>query len=74
VTPDLFEIVYQGSLNDFTNAADVIVLRERQATPPGRPGDKWSKAYAFADGHSELHLEPDGNFDAWEQQRMIPPK
>jgi RNA polymerase sigma factor (sigma-70 family) len=74
VTPDQFEIVYHGALNDVTNAADVIVIRELQANPPALPTDKWSRVYAFADGHVEVHASPDGNFDAWEQQHMVLPK
>jgi prepilin-type processing-associated H-X9-DG protein len=33
----------------------------------------WQKTYGFADGHAEIHTEPDGNFDDWESQHIIPP-
>ena len=64
-----FEIVYNGPREALTKPGDVILIRERQAwqTPDG----KWAKAYAFGDGSAQVHVEPDGNFDAWEKQRMI---
>lgn len=66
-----FEIVYLGSLTNLTNAAGTIVLREKHAA---RTQDgKWQKTYGFADGHAEIHTEPDGNFDDWESQHLIPP-
>jgi RNA polymerase sigma factor (sigma-70 family) len=66
-----FEIVYQGSPTNITSPSSIIVVREKQAwqTSTG----KWVKTYGFADGHSEIHTEPDGNFDAWEQQHMVSP-
>jgi len=70
LTPDRFEIVYSGTLTDIPNPASVIVFREKQAW--GENG-RWRRAYGFADGHSEIHLSQDGNFDAWEQQHMIAP-
>ena len=67
--PDQFEVVYQGPRNKITNVSRIIVLREKQAR---RYADgRWAKAYAFADGHSEVHGEPTDNFDSFEKQRMI---
>jgi hypothetical protein len=66
-----FEIVYVGSITNITNAAATIVLREKHAWQ-SRDG-KWRKTYGFADGHAEIHMEPSGNFDDWESQRIIPP-
>ena len=45
------------------------MLREKQArlTPDGR----WQKAYGFVDGHCEIHTEADGNFDAYEKDRIV---
>lgn len=31
-----------------------------------------SKAYAFADGHSEIRREPTEGFEQWERGRMLP--
>ena len=66
-----FDILYQGPVNGIADPANTIVLREKQAWQTS--GGKWLKTYGFADGHAELHAEPDGNFDAWESQRMVPP-
>jgi hypothetical protein len=66
-----FEIVYVGSLTNLTNAAETVVLREKRASRT-RDG-KWQKTYGFADGHSEVHTEPDGNFDDWESQHIVLP-
>jgi RNA polymerase sigma factor (sigma-70 family) len=70
-TLNQFEIVYQGSLDSLSsNASKIIVLREKQ---PWFAEGKWARAYAFADGHSEIHSSPDGNFEAWEKQHLIEP-
>ena len=64
-----FDLVAQGSLQDITNPAQVIVFRETQAwqTPDGG----WVRTYGFADGHSEIHRPPDGNFEPWEKLHML---
>jgi hypothetical protein len=66
-----FEIVYVGSITNITNAATTIVLRQRH--PSQTRDGKWQKAYGFADGHAEIHVEPADNFDEWESQRIIAP-
>jgi len=66
-----FEIVYHGSLNELTNAGSVMMIRERDAWQ--LPDGTWTKAYGFADGHAEIHSEPDASFDPWERQRMFSP-
>lgn len=71
LTPDQFEIVYQGSLNDLTNRQSVIVIREKEAVQSLDGG--WHRAYGFADGHSELHKAIDGNFGPWEAQHIVAP-
>jgi myosin heavy subunit len=63
-----FDMVYTGPLQSVTNPATAIVVRERQ--PQQNSNGKWLRAYGFADGHAEIHAEPDGNFDQWEQQHM----
>ncbi len=64
-----FDIFYTGSLNALTNG-NIIVIGESQAQPVS---GGWVKTYGFADGHSEVHKEADGNFEAWEKQHMILP-
>ncbi|MBW8863834.1 MAG: hypothetical protein JF609_02725 [Verrucomicrobia bacterium] len=66
-----FDLVYQGPASSIANPANTIVLREKQATQ--QPDGRWVKVYGFADGHSEGHVEPDGKFDDWENQRIIQP-
>jgi RNA polymerase sigma factor (sigma-70 family) len=66
-----FELVYQGAWAAITNPASTIVLREKQACQT-LDGD-WVRTYGFADGHSEVHTAPDGNFVPWETQHMIEP-
>jgi RNA polymerase sigma factor (sigma-70 family) len=66
-----FDLVYSGSSTAITNPASTIVLMEKQAwqTVDG----SWMKTYGFADGHAEIHKQPDGNFADWESQRIIQP-
>jgi hypothetical protein len=71
LAPDQFEIVYRGSLNEISNPATTIVIREKEAWQTLDGG--WVRGYSFADGHSEIHKAADGNFQAWEQQHMIAP-
>ena len=71
VTTDQFEIVYQGKWTDVKKPADTIVLREKQARQ--MPYGNWTRAYGFADGHSEIHSAADGNFEPWEKERIITP-
>jgi hypothetical protein len=65
-----FEIVYHGSLQALTNPSSVILIRELQ---PFNFNGGWRKTYGFADGHSEVHAEPSGNFDAWEARHLVQP-
>jgi hypothetical protein len=62
-----FEVLFQGSLDDFTNSPSMssrtIVLRS--ASWRDQDG-KWVRIYGFADGHCETHLESDNNFTNWE--------
>jgi hypothetical protein len=69
-----FDLVYQGSTTNLYGAAnfgDIIVVREKQ--PRQTPDGNWTKVYGFADGHSQLVTEPDGNFETFEQQHMASP-
>ncbi len=62
-----FEIVYQGSMNDFSNAivSQIIVLRSKSWFDQD---GKWAKIYGFADGHSETLFQTNADFTAWESR------
>jgi hypothetical protein len=66
-----FQVLYQGAFDAITNPAQTIVLAEIEPVQGADGG--WFKAYGFADGHSELHKEADGNFAPWESQRIQTP-
>jgi hypothetical protein len=66
-----FEIVYQGALNEITNSAGTIVIREKEAWQSADGG--WHRTYGFADGHSEIHKAEDGDFGPWETQHLQKP-
>jgi RNA polymerase sigma factor (sigma-70 family) len=68
LNPENYDIVYQGALNSLNNPSSTIVIREREAMQA--PNGGWVKAYAFADGHSEIHRSEDGNFEPWEKQHQ----
>ena len=64
-----FDLLYPASMSDITNFPQTILLREKK--PWQTEDGRWAKAYGFADGHAEIHPDPDGNFDVWEQQHII---
>ena len=66
-----FEIVYRGSMTNIANLLSAIVVQEHRAWPTY--DGKWAKVYGFADGHSQLITEPDGDFANFEQQHMAQP-
>lgn len=68
LVPDQFELLYQGVYDDMTNSAQAIVVREKQ--PWIDPKGQWARVYGFADGHSELHTEPNGDFETWEGEHQ----
>lgn len=68
-----FEIVVQGVTNmaSIRHPSDTIVIREKQ---PWQTADrKWGKAYAFADGHAEIHFEATPDFEIWEREHTVAP-
>lgn len=67
-----FETIYAGTLADIANPAEAIVFRER--TPWQTHDGKWARTYGFADGHSEIHSSPDGDFSAFEAARQPKPR
>ena len=70
VTSHQFEILYHGPMNTIANPGNAIVIREKQAW---QSDGKWSRTYAFADGHCEIHVSPDGNFEEWESRHLAMP-
>jgi RNA polymerase sigma factor (sigma-70 family) len=60
-----FELVYSGTLDQVTNWAGTIVLREKEAWQS--QDGTWNRTYGFVDGHSEIHRAENGDFDAWEK-------
>jgi hypothetical protein len=66
-TTDQFEVVYQGSLTALTKPQDVIVVRQKEALPYG---NRWAKVYGYGDGHVEMHVQAESDFDAWEKQHL----
>jgi len=66
---DQFEIVWQGSFKELKRSPqNVIVMRERQ--PFRLEHGHWARTYLFAGGHSEIASSTDGDFTAWEKERM----
>jgi RNA polymerase sigma factor (sigma-70 family) len=66
-----FEIVFHGRLPLDGSQENVLLFREKEARQS--PGGEWFKVYGFADGRSEIHTEPNGNFEAWEGPRLAHP-
>jgi RNA polymerase sigma factor (sigma-70 family) len=67
---EAFEFINAG-LEDNQNARDKIILREQM--PFRTPEGKWARTYGFGDGHVEVQVSADGNFEAFEQQHMASP-
>jgi hypothetical protein len=69
---DKFEVVYRSSLEAIPEPAKTIILKERE--PRTGPNGKLVKAYAFADGHSEILSRATAEeFLTWEQERTFHP-
>ena len=66
-----FDLVYSGAVTNIAKPYATIILKEKQAWH--RQDGKWVKAYAFADGHAEIHTSEDGTFDKWEDEQIIKP-
>jgi len=67
---DQFEMACQGSLTNLEEPTRIIVVREKESVRVSN--GKWARTYLFADGHTELHFTADGDFTAWEQERLPP--
>ncbi len=71
IQDDQFEMVWQGSVKDLKSPQGIIVVREKQ--PFLFENGRWARTYLFADGHSEVHASTDGDFTAWEKERLPAP-
>ncbi len=71
LSEDQLEVTYQGKVADIATPAQTILVRERE---PVIVAGKLCRGYLFADGHSEIHTAPDGNFARWELERGVPPQ
>jgi RNA polymerase sigma factor (sigma-70 family) len=69
-TTDQFEVVYQGSLSALSKPQGVIVVRQKEALPYG---NRWAKVYGYGDGHVEMHVQAESDFDSWEKQHIAAP-
>ena len=65
-----FDVVYRGPLNQLQDPGRTIVIRQRQAEQ--RTDGTYTRIYGFGDGHVEIHKTPDGNFEDWERERIVP--
>jgi hypothetical protein len=68
-----YEIVYQGSLNDFTNIPKQAIALVREREPWPTPAGKLGRIYVMANGFVRF-VESDDNFQAWEAEHVIPPR
>ena len=69
--PDHFEFTYQGRLDTLGEPNKYIIAREKDGMAM-RTDRGYIRAYAFGDGHSELHFSADGNFEQWEAEHTPP--
>lgn len=79
VTPE-GKIVGDVKLNDieFVNAGLVKetwpqTIMFREIAPRKTPEGKWERVYGSADGSVQTITSEDGNFDAWENEKPVPP-
>jgi RNA polymerase sigma factor (sigma-70 family) len=64
------QIVYQGSRTNITNPGSTIVV---ESPPWQKRSGTWAKVYGFADGHSQLVTDPNGDFSSFEQEHTAQP-
>ena len=67
---EAFELIDSASPSS-QDAANKLILRERISfkTVDG----KWARTYGFGDGHVEVKISDDGNFDAFEKEHLVLP-
>lgn len=66
-----FELVQAAALSGVTNPGSILLMREVQTWQTA--SGTWARTYLFVDGHAEVHVEPSGNFDVFEQQHSAAP-
>ena len=66
-----YDLVYTSVDTNIAKPAETIIIKGKQ--PWQHPGTAKVNVYAFADGHCEIHAQPDANFEAWENERMVKP-
>ncbi len=71
LSADRFEFTYQGRLDALGEPNKYIIAREKDGLAM-RTDRGFARAYAFGDGHSELHFTADGNFEKWEAEHTPP--
>jgi len=76
-TPAQFEIVYHGNQLDayndtYAHPKRILLIRERE---PWKDADgKWMKVYEAINGRRWTVSLPYDDFEAWEEQRIVPPE
>jgi hypothetical protein len=69
LSPEQFEIVYAGKLEEVKKPSETIQIREKEERPT--PDGGLVKTYGFVDGHSEVHKAAShGDFVTWEKERI----
>jgi len=77
LTPAQFEIVYHGNMSDafndtYAHPKRLLLIRERE---PWKDTDgKWMKVYEAINGRRWTLSLPYDDFEAWEEQRIVPPE
>jgi hypothetical protein len=62
-----WEIISSGDEKSIVNPSQTILLRETKSRIS--PEGKFTKVYAFTDGHAEMEVSPDGDFLALKKER-----
>jgi len=65
-------MVLPGDSTSTPNPEETIILRQKE--PAVTSDGRFSKAYAFADGHSQIRFSPTDDFAAYEQNWTTMPK
>lgn len=69
--PEQFEFTFHGRIDSLGDPGRYFIAREKDAFAM-RTARGYARTYVFADGHSEIHTTPDGNFEKWETEHTPP--